>query len=320
MTTPAAGGAADAAGGQAGQGGSVQPSGANGAAGQGGSTAGQQGQAAGGKGAADDSGLYAKYLENIPSQLHSTVIAAFKDFDGSVTKQQQGVRSEYAPWQPLIDSGADPQQLQAAGEFLQALQEDPEGLIRQLAGELGMDFGDGQQQPATPGQGGMDEGQQQAAPGLTQGSEIPPWFTDFQQQQEQTNQLVQLLSQAYVSQHEEAETTQQVDQLEEALMGAAQGAGVDLQGDPHAQNFVLAQLAGIDDSVPVDQAVGQAIQAWTDMVAGVRGSAQSQAMPTMLPAGGGLPTSQVDPATLSTADRRKLVAQNVMQRRAQGGG
>lgn len=324
MTTPAsaAGPAAGGAeGGQVtgGQGGTVQPGGGSSAAGQGGNAQGATKDS--GKGS--DNGLYAEYLEGIPAQLHGVVTQAFQKWDGKVTQQQQGVRSQYAPYQQFVDAGIAPERLQAGADLLDWLQEDPQAGLQLLAGELGVDLGQlvggGQQQQAAPGAGfggAGDEGQ--AGPGDPQGGEIPPWAAQWQTQLQEQQQLLQLLAQERVQELQGKQTEQELDQIEQVLRQAMSGAQI-ADDDTNAQDYILAQLSLTDENTPVEQAVADAVGKWQQLTSSLGAQrAQAQA-PQVLRAGGGLPTQQVDPATLSQTDRRKLAVERVRQLQ-QGGG
>lgn len=301
MTLPAAGGAADAAAGAVTGAEGVQPEG------QGAPDTGQQGQ-----GGQPQGGLYDKYLANIPKQLHGTVTEAFKTWDADVTKRQQGLQTQFAPFQPLIDSGADPTRLQAANEFLEWMQEDPKAALAMAAQTFEVDLSE---LMGTP-QGGTEEQQQvqgqPAGPGNQPAGDIPPWFATFQEEYGQDKQLLQLLAQQAVSSHESQQMESQVAEIEQQLRSQAQAAGIDI-ADPNAQNFLLQALAATDDQTPPAQAVTAAVQQWQTLTQAIRGQAASQGAPSVLPGGGGLPTQQVDPASLSQGDRRRLVAQRAAQ-------
>ena len=303
MTYPAAGGAADAAAGAVTGSEGVQPQG-----GQGAGDAGQQND----QGGQPQGGLYDKYLANIPKQLHGTVTEAFKTWDADVTKRQQGLQTQLTAFQPLIDSGADPTQLQAAKEFLDWIQEDPQAALAMAAQTFEVDLGQLGQAPADPQQGGQQVQGQPAGPGDQQVGEIPPWFAQFQESYGQDKQLLQLLAQAQVSQHEQQELDSQVSEIEGHLQSQTQAAGIDL-ADQNALNFLLQALAATDDNVPPQQAVAGAVKQWQDLTNAIRGQAANQGAPQVLRGGGGLPTQQVDPATLSPGDRRRALAQRAAQ-------
>lgn len=333
MTSPAGpAGAASSGGGTGGQGtggqeGAVQPDGQR-AGGQGGTSKGsqQQGTGTGGTpasgGQGPDNGLYAEFLRDIPTQLHPTLIERLKANDARVTQQQQSVRSQYAAYQPLIDAGADPQQLAAAHEFVQYLgQNDPEAVLQEMAEAWGIDLGQlvggagGQQQA---GQGGMADEGLSAGPGETPGAEAPPqWFTQFQQETfGPIQEIVNLMAQAQVQQHQSQQSEQEITQLEQLL----ESKGIPLQdGDPQL-GFVLGQLAlGDDENTPTEQLIDAALEQWNQFRSTIGGQAASAQAPRVMPAGGGgLPTQQIDPASLSQKDRRALAVQRAKQLMAGG--
>jgi hypothetical protein len=334
VTSPAtaAGAAAGTGAGTGGSGNGVQPGGGSSASGQGGGTQGGQqqdspagGQQAAGKGS-EGSGLYDEYLQGIPAQLHGTVTEAFKKWDANVTKNQQGVRSQLAAYQPLIDSGADPQQLQVAHQFVEWLQEDPAEAMRQMMQTFELDpqelLGGQQQQPGamTPGQqqGGTGDEGLTAGQGDPQGGETPPWFTQFQEQTfGPIQEMVQLMAQAQVQDHQSKQSEQEIDQLEQLLTSK----GVQLtEGDPQL-GYVLGQLALADgDDTPLEQVLDSALESWKGLQTTISGQTASANAPRVLSAGGGLPTQQVDPTSLSQKDRRALAVQRATEMMAQNRG
>lgn len=291
MTSPATDGGTSAEGAVTGDQG-VQPAGGAPQDGQGAPDAGTQ------------HGMYDKYLAAIPKGLHGTVTEAFKTWDADVTKRSQEQQSRYAPYQSLIDSGSDPQQLQAAQEFMAWMQEDPKAALALAAETFGVDFAGN----PTDGQGEPDQAQT-AGEGTPAGGEIPPWFAEHQKSFQAQQQLVETMAQALVQQHQGQQMEQTVGELETHLRSAATAAQVDLD-NPQAQDYILSRMAMTPDSVPPEKAAADAVKAWTDLTGAIRGSAASAGVPPVMGAGGGMPTQQVDPATLSTADRRKQVAEN----------
>ena len=328
MTSPAGDGGQQAGGNQAtgaqggttGQG-AVQPSGQQ-AGGQGGAQ--PKGQQQGQAGQQASNGLYDKYLAKFPAGLHGSLTEVFREWDADVTRRQQEVRSQYAPYESLVQSGADPQRLQAASELLDWLQEDPAAGMRLIAQELGVDLSelvDGGQggQPGAGAPGGAGDEGLTAGQGDPQGGDAPPWFQQFQEQTfGPIQQMVHTMAQALVEQHQGQQTEQEIDQLEQLL----ESKGVQLQeGDPKL-GYVLGQLAMLEaEGQPItEEAVTQAVQSWEQLRTTITGQQAGAQMPPVLPGGGGLPTQQVDPASLSQSDRRKLAAQRAAQMMAAGRG
>lgn len=320
MGTPAGEGAQGAGSQPAGSG--AQPTGGSSPAGQG-KTAGQQGgqQAAAGQ---DDNALYAKYLNGIPSQIHPQMIAAFKDFDGNVTRQQQQVRSQYEPWQGLMDAGADPAQAQVGLDFLNWLQENPAEALPLIAQQLGVDFGGPAGEAGAAGElGAQDEGLAgDFGSEDPDGNNLPPQFQQFGQQLTQlsqdhreTRELLNLLAQDRVQQHESQQMDEQVTQLETELTPLLQQAGID-PNDPGSE----AALDLVFSAMERGQSPADAVARWTNLQQSVAGRQASAGQPQLLGAGGGMPTEQVDPATLSQKDRRALAVQSAMRHRAAAGG
>jgi hypothetical protein len=280
-------------------GGDVQQGSGSSAPGQGGT--GQQGQQ-GGQGHP----AYQQYLSNIPQSLHSAVIPAFQQWDKDMAAKLGQVQQQYAPFQSLLDGGKDPQRITAANQLLDMIEENPAAALSELASHFGVDFG------GDEGDGGQGEGELGSP---DEGAEdLPQWAQEMMQGHQQNSELLDLVAQKIVQDGQEAELQSAVDDLESQLSPLLQQAGIPFEGDQadtDALDFVFAQLT--NGASPQD-----AVSKWTAFKAKLGGMQASQGAPQVLPGGGGLPTQQVDPKTLSQKDRRALAVQRIRQ--LQGGG
>jgi hypothetical protein len=147
-------------------------------------------------------------------------------------------------------------------------------------------------------------------PGET--TRCPAGAKELQQQFQQNSELLDLVAQKIVQDGQAAEMESAVDDLEQQLVAAMESAKVD-RNDENALDYIFAQLTNGTDP----QA---AVQKWNTFRTGLGGQQASAAAPQVLAAGGGLPTQQVDPTTLSTKDRRALAVARARQLMAEGPG
>lgn len=283
-------------------GGDVQPGSGSSATGQGGTAT--NGQQAGGQGAGHPA--YQQYLAGIPQALHSSVIPAFQQWDKDMAEKLNQVQQQYAPFKELLDSGKDTQRVTAASQLLDMIEEDPEAAIAQLS----QHFGIGGEEAA--GDGGQGEGE--LGPSEVDGEELPPWAQQFMSRFEEHSQLVDLLAQKTVQDGQQAETEAAVAELEGQLTPLLEAAKIPFQGneaDTDALDYIFALMEGGADPQT-------AVSRWTALQGKLGGARAGAAAPQVLPAGGGLPTQQVDPKTLSQKDRRALAVQRIQQLQSGG--
>ena len=306
MTSPAAGAEGP---GQV-TGGDAQPAGGSSTASQG--KADQQGKA---KDGATGNGhpAWAEYLKDIPAGLHGAVTPAFSKWDADMSAKLSQVQQQYAPFQSLLDAGKDPQRITAASELLDMIEEDPQGALAQLAMHFqvpGFEYGDGEE-----GDGGQGDGE--LGPSDQDGEELPSWAQGFQQQLQQSGEMLDLVAQWIVKNGQEAEQEAAVDQLESELTPLLDQAKIPYQGDQaddDALEFIFSQLAN-------GKAPQEAVQRWTALQTKIGGQQASATAPQVLPAGGGLPTQQMDPTKpLSRNDRRAMAVQRAQQLMREGAG
>jgi hypothetical protein len=272
---------------------------------QGGSTAKGQGEAKQGANGQAGHPAWAEYLKDIPAGLHSAVTPAFSKWDQDMTAKLNSVQQQYAPWQSLIDGGADPERVSGAVELLGMLEENPAEAVALLAQHFGLGQ-DGQQE----GDGGQGDGE--LGPSELDGDEVPDWARELQQGYQQNSELLDLVAQKIVADGQAAEMESAVDDLEGQLLPLMEQAKVD-RNDEDAMDFIFAQLT---NGKSPQEAVGR----WSQFRTSLAGQQASAAAPQVLPAGGGLPTQQVDPTTLSTKDRRALAVQRARQLMQEGSG
>lgn len=85
-------------------------------------------------------------LNLIPSTLHDGVTPHLREWDKNFQTELQKVQSQYEPYKPLIDSGAAPETLQAALNFYQMAEQDPQRVFEEMAKYYGFGQDQGQQE------------------------------------------------------------------------------------------------------------------------------------------------------------------------------
>lgn len=290
MTSPATG--AEGAGQVNGSG--VQPTGGSPTGGQG--SSGQQG--------GTGHPAWQSYLEQIPAGLHSAVTPAFQKWDQDMSAKLNQVQQQYAPFQGLLDQGHSPENITGALDLVRMIQEDPQQAVMELAQWAGLDGFGGDEEGDDGGQGDGE-----LDPSDEDGEELPGWAQQLIDSTQDRDQMLDLLVQKVIQDGQEAELVAATDQLEETLTPLLDQAGIAHTGadaDTDALDFIFGTM---QTGATPEQAVGK----WTALQAKLGGAAASQNAPRVLPAGGGLPTQQVDPKSLSTKDRRALAVQRIKQ-------
>lgn len=236
--------------------------------------------------------LYSQYLENIPTDLHPVVIESYKKWDGDVTKRLQSVHSEYEPYKPVFEQ-YEPDALQQAVQLAEALESDPEAFLKALQEAYGI----------TPQQQGQEFVQQQQEPEVNYGNEpLSPEAVRLDQQE----QLLRAMAERMLAEEQQREEQQRFQQ-EEAEYEQTMTALKTQYGefDEVYVNSLLAQ--GVDPHLAVNH--------WKQQVEtfAQQRLAPNLTAPTVMGAGGGMPSVQRDVAELSSQETRHLVEQMLRQ-------
>lgn len=231
-------------------------------------------------------------LETLPEGLHGVVTPYLRDWDRGVQERFQQVQSQYAPlesYRPFVENEIDPQTLEQALMLYQMVDQNPQAVWEHMRETYG--FGQeqsGQGQPGNPEDFPLEESSPQQF-----NIESDPRFQALQQQVEQ---LTGGLQSAY-----EAQQAAEADaQLDQTLSGLREQHGI--QDDGRAAVIERAAIGLAMTGMPLDQAYAEVV---SNM-----GTGQSRPnAPTVMPTSGGVPSSQVNPADLSTSDTKALVIQ-----------
>lgn len=218
---------------------------------------------------------WAEYLEPLPESVRPLVEPTFKKWDADVTQrfqQYSQTLEPYKAWDPVIQEFQDPQVAQQAAALMQAINEDPERVYRALAEQFG--FGDqGAEEPTTEESSPEDY--------------VDPEFATYRQMTENMAAIMLAQQQAEEAAREDAALDNYLTELKTKY------------GD-FDDEYVLAHMhLGMDGEQAVAKFQGLLNQRL----------AQVPTAPTILGAGGGLPSQAIDPAQMNSKDVKNLVAQ-----------
>lgn len=227
------------------------------------------------------------FLKEIPEQDRAIVEKYIKDWDAGVTKKFQSIHEEYKPYKTLGSA----QELQAAMQLNQYLQEDPVAFFQQLQetlaeleeqGIIMSDFDPGQIPPELP------QGLQP-----TQGQN--PAESDRIAQLER--QLSELNNNFQQSAQERADAAQMAE-LDKLMTNLHNTHGA------FDDDWVLLQMSR-------NMSPENAVQSWNKMIEDKVSSSPRKPIPNVMGGGGSIAGNQVDPSKLSASDRVKYIAQMI---------
>lgn len=241
--------------------------------------AGQPPEGGQGQGQGGGLGQYAGYLNGVPEQFHGQLLDGFKRTDAHWQQQLHSAQSRYQPYEQIL-SAHQPEELQNAVDLLSAIRADPAGALAELQAALGLDqqTGQGVPQQGTTDYDGYDGGQ---------GFALPP---EIAQRIDQQEKLLTMLAEQFIGQRQETQLNAEASALDDQLR-AAYGQGYD-ELDDNAWDFMVGLMESGRANSP-QQAV--------DILRQFVGQGQAQqpgATAVVMPAGGGMPSNQVDPRQL----------------------
>jgi hypothetical protein len=238
-------------------------------------------------------------LGKLPAGLHGLITPELKQWDQNYNNGIQKVHSQYAPWKPFIDQQVAPEDVNNSLLIYNALNENPQALIQQLIDYYKYEI------PQQSGQGQVDPQQEIE-------EEIPYDITQHPEFQRMA-QLVELLGQNTLTQHEQILQQQADEQVEQEFAAAREQHG-DFDEAWVAQFMYLRQPEDRKD-------INAAIEAYRQFEQGIIARHQNPGAkaPVMMGGGGGLPSQQIPISQLDSAGRKKLIAET-LARASQNGG
>ena len=228
------------------------------------------------------------FLEVVPSSLHSQVTPVLSKWDQGVQQKIQQVHSQYEPFKPFLEQGVQPDQLEYGLNLLNAIENNPQEVLKALQEFVGSEEQQGQEDQPPP-----------------DGSEDLPEFLqhpEIKKMQEMVNTMAHFL----VQQRQTQQEAQESEELEQTLNSLREQHG------DFDEEWVLSRYLNDDKMTDIEQAV----QAYRELESSILAK-QRQPGPKILGSGGSVPNQDLDPKNLDDKGRRKLVEQLLQQRASQ---
>lgn len=221
-------------------------------------------------------------LSIIPEQLHSQITPHFSKWDQNYQNSIQKVHSQYEPFKPFMDNGVQPDQINYGLSLLQAIESQPQEVLKALQDWIG-DEGKIEQQ----GQQNQEQVQE------------PEWLNHPQFQR--INQMTETMAQLLVQQREAQEQSAADEELEDSLAAAEEKYG------EFDTEWVLTKLYNNPD-----MELDQAVEAYGAHVQQILAN-QRKPGPKVLGPGGSIPNQELNVKELDSKGTRNLVAQMLQQ-------
>jgi hypothetical protein len=236
-------------------------------------------------------------LSTIPQQYHQAVLPTLKQWDQNYDSGIQKVHSQYADYKPFIEQQIAPDDMNNALLVWQSMNDNPEKFIQTIMEYYGYNPQGGQgQNPQQPQETTEDDG-------------IPFDITQDPRFQEMSN-MVQLLSQAQMTQYE-AQQAQEVEQEVAQMFDDAKSRLGEFD------EAYVAQLLMINEGMDIDTAIQLQRERDQQLVQTYRSPGQNA--PVLMGGGGGLPSQQTRVSGLTGQQRRNLIVQSLENMDRTGG-
>ena len=244
----------------------------------------------------DGNPAWSEIYEVLPESLHTVVRPVLDKWEqGTQTKFNQYAEEakRYDPYKDFVEKQISPEQIRNAMAVAQMIDADPRAFMSQLQAYLG-------ETPAPQQQQTQQQPQKQGEDGDFSFDEVPfdiandPRFKQIAEQQ-------QVMANYLASQLEEQQKAQQDAELDRTLSSLKQTYG------DYDENYVLGLM--LNGKSPED-----AVKSYKEIENRIRNAPRADAnVPNIVTPGGGMPQENFDPASLSAADRKKLVMDMLQQ-------
>lgn len=238
-------------------------------------------------------------LENIPPEFHNKLIPHFKEWDSNyqkgLDKVRNEVQSQYSAYQPFVEQGVEPQNIEQALTLMQALNDNPQQVLEALQQSIGGDQGSNETHQVDPDHYDPDD--------ITN-------HPKFQELENNFNALVEAMeseTQAQQEQRQYEESLKEIETTVETLTPQFQEHyGFEMDTEQVLRLAIQNMEMGEADNLDIPAAAKQ----WGDMINQYRAPAPTpgQMTPNILPTSGGIPQANVDIAKLSGDEREQFVA------------
>lgn len=239
---------------------------------------------------------YDSYLSQVPEALRGQIEPAFKSYSEELKNKVNGQYSQFDPLKEYFDQGFTPDHVGVGLNLLQEINTNPQNVFEALLKEY-PDLAQPQQTPQfTPGQiPPVTPGQQQQTPDYN----IDP---GLQQRLDQQEQLIALMFQGFQNQQQSLQQSQEAAQEQAELDQFRTQLDQVAPEDKYPRQFILSYISQ-------GQTPEQAVKSWTDWKTSELQQQRSSGSPLVAPAGGGVPSQEIDTSKLSDVDRRSLITQ-----------
>jgi hypothetical protein len=232
-------------------------------------------------------------LNEIPSSLHHVVTPHLTKWDQGIQQKFQQIQQDtsvYEPYKDFVDNKVDPQSIQQALAVMGMLNDKPEQFFQEMQNFYSDDprF-KGILKPEGQGQQEFDLGEDQQKQQQQYNLESDPRFQQLTQQQE----IIANFLSTQVQQQEQAK--------EDAALDAELTAMTQKFGE-FDEDYVLGLVSsGID--------LDKAVQRYKNIEAKFRQAPlPGSNLPPVVNPGGGVPSTAINPADLSSQDTKNLIA------------
>ncbi len=224
-------------------------------------------------------------LDQLPDEFHPLITPKLEAWDSGVQTRFQNLQQQYEPFKPFVEQEVDPEFIEQSLQLAAAIEQDPERVYKALAEAYGYSQGVADTTEATDDDLDDTDDDDPVAARLAE-----------------HERMLERMAEAFMADQDvraEQESSDVLDEYMEALK--------DAYPDGFDETYVLTAMAnGTDGEV--------AVQQFQSMITQYGGSVQQSqsstpAAPPILGSGGGMPSQQVDPRTLSTADTERVVAE-----------
>jgi hypothetical protein len=232
-------------------------------------------------------------FEKLPSEFHGMIAPTFKEWDSNFQK----VQSEYAPYKQFSEQGVQPDQIQTALQVAHLLQSNPRFVYDKMMEQYGEEWG------VNSGQGAEEENE------FEEDDEQQRFSLErdpaFQQTQAQLNAIAQ-----FQQQQIENQARQQINaEIDRDFAKVSEKYGELTQNDIE----MIVSIA-TSQNVSVTQAADKVFS-----FAPRQQQSTPSNLPNVVPPGGGMPASVVNPADLNGQQTRSMVEQ-ILRNAANNGG
>lgn len=225
--------------------------------------------------------LAGDFLKNVAEADRPVLEKYLKDWDAGVTKRFQSIHDQYKPFKDV-----DPDEMQAAFNLMQLIENDPEFIYNQIAEYL-------QQNGRLPNM--------QQEPEQEEFVDDDPYGAKIGQMEKVLTALAERFLDA-----EDRTTKQQEDAQLDSIMADLQAKHGDFD-----EEFVLAKM--LQGYEPED-----AVAAWGKTLESALETHRTRRPAPVMGSGGGVPGGGIDPSKLNSSQTQELIAQMLQHASGQG--